>query len=64
MDVRRGAALRAGQVQIELKVITGIYFKLTESGVVFGAMGGTWILGVFLIYDWKYLKSTFCFAEE
>lgn len=29
---------------------------------------GLWVepgfLGVFLIYDWKYLKSDFCFAEE
>lgn len=29
---------------------------------------GLWVepgfLGVFLIYDWKYLKSNFCFAEE
>lgn len=39
--------LSAGHVQIELKVIVGIYFKLTEQGVVFWAMGGTWIFGCF-----------------
>lgn len=32
--------LSARHIQIERKVITGIYFKLTEQGVVFWAVGG------------------------